>query len=309
MFRDFFFRLVAPVFFRSSPARRSPAAPFSRGGDLLLEHVHDRLLPAVHRRAHRRDLRLRVAEHLPPRRGGVPAALGDDGLVARLSRRAIRRDLGVRLRLGLAQARGFLCGISRKGSGGGRSGSGRGDAGEARRGGGKGVGGERRPRDRGARGISPGAGEPGAIAVRAPSLAAVTMACASCSAVRSFWMPSRESIAPERLARNDRASLAGGGGVCCCALGRAVRKSGERGGVGASEARRGSSMDSLRPFLGGSPSRSRNEPPRMQRTRGARVESGGGGNGGRLLGVGSVCLAAGRPDETFFQSRLSAPVD
>lgn len=91
-------------------------------------------------------------------------------------------------------------------------------------------------------------------------------------------MPSRESIAPERLARNDRASLAGGGGVCCCALGRAVRKSGERGGVGASEARRGSSMDSLRPFLGGSPSRSRNEPPRMQRTRGARVESGGGGN-------------------------------
>ena len=92
-------------------------------------------------------------------------------------------------------------------------------------------------------------------------------------------MPSRESIAPERLARNDRASLAGGGGVagtCCCALGRAVRKSGERGGVGAPEARRGSSMDSLRPFLGGSPSRSRNEPPRMQRTRGARVESGGG---------------------------------
>lgn len=138
MFRGFFFRLVAPVFFRSSPARRSPAAPFSRGGDLLLEHVHDRLLPAVHRRAHRRDLRLRVAEHLPPRRGGVPAALGDDGLVARLSRRAIRRDLGVRLRLGLAQARGFLCGISRRGSGGGRGGSGRGGGGEARRGGGRG---------------------------------------------------------------------------------------------------------------------------------------------------------------------------
>ena len=168
-------------------------------------------------------------------------------------------------------------------------------------------------RDRDARGISPGAGEPGAIAVRAPSLAAVTMACASCSAVRSFWMPSRESIAPERLARNDRASLAGGGGVagtCCCALGRAVRKSGERGGVGASEARRGSSMDSLRPFLGGSPSRSRNEPPRMQRTRGARVESGGGGNGGRLLGVGSVCSLAAilLNNEMFFQSRLSAPV-
>ena len=126
-------------------------------------------------------------------------------------------------------------------------------------------------------------------------------------------MPSRESIAPERLARNDRASLAGGGGVagtCCCALGRAVRKSGERGGVGASEARRGSSMDSLRPFLGGSPSRSRNEPPRMQRTRGARVESGGGkrrttSRGGKRLLLG--CWSSLRnvfPVTTFCTSSL-----
>ena len=78
---------------------------------------------------------------------------------------------------------------------------------------------------------------------RVPCRAAVTIACASCSATSSFWMPSRESIAPDAARSVDRrGSALGGRRASRCA----VRKSGEPGGEGAETESRGSSMDLLR---------------------------------------------------------------
>ena len=78
---------------------------------------------------------------------------------------------------------------------------------------------------------------------RVPCRAAVTIACASCSAASSFWMPSRESIAPDAARFVDRRGSALGGR---CASRCAVRKSGEPVGEGAATLSRGSSMDLLR---------------------------------------------------------------